>query len=74
MTHRIINFNPGPAALPLSVLESMQKELLDYDGTGMSVMEISHRSKQFADVLAGAKENVQTLLDLPDNYRVLYLP
>ena len=44
MTHRIINFNPGPSALPLAVLEKIQKELLNYDGTGMSVIEISHRS------------------------------
>jgi phosphoserine aminotransferase len=73
MAQRVHNFSAGPAALPLPALEEAQKNLLEYPGAGASVMEISHRSKQFAEVLAGAKENVQKLLNLPENYKVLFI-
>ena len=73
MAQRVHNFSAGPATLPLPALEEAQKNLLVYPGAGASVMEISHRSKQFAEVLAGAKENIQKLLNLPENYKVLFI-
>jgi phosphoserine aminotransferase len=73
MVHRIINFNPGPSALPLPVLEKIQAELLDYDGTGMSVMEISHRSKQFDAILADAQALIRKHFGVGDEYKVLFM-
>jgi phosphoserine aminotransferase len=73
MTHRIINFNPGPSALPLAVLEKIQAELLDYDGTGMSVMEISHRSKQFDEILADCQALVRKHFGVGEEYHVLFM-
>lgn len=73
MTDRIFNFNPGPAVLPLEVLIEAQKELLNFQNTGMSVMEISHRSKPFEAVNNEAEANLKELLGLKDNYRVLFL-
>ncbi|HWI55252.1 MAG TPA: aminotransferase class V-fold PLP-dependent enzyme, partial [Desulfobacteria bacterium] len=73
MSERVFNFNPGPATLPLSILEQAQKELLNYKGTGMSVMEISHRSKQFEEIIVGAEALLKELLQIPDNYRVLFI-
>ncbi len=70
---RVFNFNPGPATLPISVLEQAQAELLDYRGTGMSVMELSHRSKEFEAIVHQAESSVKELLGLGDNYRVLFL-
>lgn len=70
---RVYNFNPGPAALPLPVLEQAQQELLDYQGSGMSVMELSHRSKQFAALNDQANERVRRLLALDDDQKVLFL-
>jgi len=72
MVHRIINFNAGPSALPLPVLESMQNELLDYEGTGMSIMEISHRSKQFDAVLLDTQNLIKKHLGVGDEYKVLF--
>jgi phosphoserine aminotransferase len=72
-TKRVFNFNPGPATLPLPVLEQAQKELLDYNGTGMSVMEISHRSKDFEAILQTAEADLRELLAIPANYKVLFL-
>jgi phosphoserine aminotransferase len=74
MTQRNINFSAGPAALPLPVLEQVQEQLLVYPGAGASIMEISHRSKTFLAVLETAKNNIKTLLQLPDNYHVLFIP
>ena len=74
MTHRVYCFNPGPAQLPLSVLQEVQAELLDYNGTGMSVMELSHRSPEFLAVLASAKKDFMELLDLDSNWNILFLP
>ncbi|MBW2429474.1 MAG: 3-phosphoserine/phosphohydroxythreonine transaminase [Deltaproteobacteria bacterium] len=71
--NRIFNFNPGPAALPLSVLEEIQENFLDFSGSGMSIMEISHRSKQFEDVINDAVARTKRLLNLDDNFQVLFL-
>src|SRR5512141_816061 len=70
---RVFNFNPGPAALPLEVLEKAQAELLDFKGTGMSVMEISHRSKEFEAVIQTAEADLRELLGIPSNYKVMFL-
>jgi len=71
--NRIYNFNPGPAALPLAVLEEIQQDFLDFGGSGMSVTEISHRSTHFDDVLNDAVARTKRLLNLDDNYHVLFL-
>lgn len=73
MAHRIHNFNPGPAALPVRVLEQVREEFLDFQGSGMSIAETSHRSAQFEGVLNDAVERVKRLLALPDDFRVLFL-
>ena len=70
---RVFNFNAGPATLPLEVLEEAQSELTNYKGTGMSIMEISHRTKEYEAVNSGAEALVKELLDVPENYRVLFL-
>jgi phosphoserine aminotransferase len=70
---RVHNFSAGPAALPLAVLERARDELTDYQGTGMSVMEMSHRSKAFIDIAERAEQACRTLLAVPDNYRILFL-
>lgn len=70
---RVYNFNAGPAALPLPVLEKAQAEMLDYAGTGMSVMEASHRSKDFQAIIDAAEANVRKLMGVPDDYAVLFL-
>jgi phosphoserine aminotransferase len=73
MTERIYNFSAGPAVLPVSVLEEAQRELVSLPGVGMSVMEISHRSKTFDEIIGSAERGLRELLGLPDNYRVLFL-
>jgi phosphoserine aminotransferase len=73
MTEKIFNFSAGPAVLPLTVLEEAQRELVSLPGVGMSVMEISHRSKTFDDIIGSAERGVRELLGLPDNYQVLFL-
>jgi phosphoserine aminotransferase len=73
MTKRVFNFNPGPAALPQSVLEIARDEMLDYKGTGMSVMEISHRSKEFEGLIQTAEADLRELYGIPTNYKVLFL-
>ncbi|HSJ85730.1 MAG TPA: 3-phosphoserine/phosphohydroxythreonine transaminase [Anaerolineales bacterium] len=73
MTKRVFNFNPGPAVLPLEVLEQAQAELLDFRGTGMSVMEISHRSKEFEAVIQTAEADLRELLGIPANYKIMFL-
>jgi phosphoserine aminotransferase len=70
---RIYNFNAGPAALPQSVLEEIQSEFLDFKGSGMSITEVSHRSKWFEDVLNDAVARTKRLLNVGDNYKVLFL-
>ncbi len=70
---RALNFSSGPAALPLEVLEQVQRELLDWESCGMSVMEISHRSAAFVRVAQEAEADLRELLSVPKNYRVLFL-
>ena len=70
---RVFNFSAGPAAIPLEVLEQAQVELCDWQGSGMSVLEVSHRGKDFVDCSAHAEELLRQLLAVPDNYRVLFL-
>ena len=70
---RVYNFNAGPAALPLLVLEKAQAEMLEYGGSGMSVMELSHRSKEFAAIIEAADANVRKLMGISDDYAVLFL-
>lgn len=73
MGKRIYNFNAGPAALPLTALKEIQEELLDFKGSGMSVLEVSHRSKWFDDVINEAIERTRRLLNLGDDFRVLFV-
>ncbi len=73
MTKRIYNFSAGPAILPLEVLEKARDELLSLNGIGISVMEISHRSVDFEKILELAKQGIRDLLDIPDNYQILFL-
>lgn len=73
MTKRIHNFNAGPAALPLPVLEEIRDELIDFKGSGMSIIEASHRSKWFDDVINEAVERTKRLLKLDDNFEVLFI-
>lgn len=70
---RVYNFNAGPAALPLPVLEKAQAEMIEFPGNGMSIMEMSHRSKGFAEVIETAEANVRKLMGVPDDYAVLFL-
>ncbi len=70
---RINNFNAGPAALPLEVLQQVREELLDYHGQGLSVMEMSHRSKTFDGIIRGAEDLMKELMGIPDDYQVLFM-
>jgi phosphoserine aminotransferase len=70
---RVQNFSAGPAALPLEVLEQAREELTDWHGCGMSVMELSHRSKEFIGIAERAEQDFRALLRIPDNYRVLFV-
>lgn len=72
-TERIYNFSAGPAVLPVPVLEEAQRYLLALPGVGMSVLEISHRSKTFEEIIQQAEQGVRELLNLPDHYHVLFL-
>ena len=73
MADRIVNFNPGPAALPLEVLRTVRSEFLDYRSTGMSLIEMSHRSPEYDEINNGAMALVRELMVLSDNYKVLFL-
>ena len=70
---RVYNFSAGPSILPEDVLLQAQKEFLDFNGTGMSITEMSHRSKPFMEVNATAQENLRKLMNIPDNYYVLFV-
>ena len=70
---RVYNFSAGPAVLPEEVLKEAAAEMLDYQGTGMSVMEMSHRSKAFDDIIKTAEADLRELMNIPDNYKVLFL-
>jgi phosphoserine aminotransferase len=71
--HRVHNFSAGPAVMPLSVLEEIQRDLIALPGVGMSILEISHRSKAFEDILAAAEADIRALAGIPSNYKVLFL-
>jgi len=73
MTERVFNFSPGPAILPEPVLREAQRDLIALRGYGMSILEVSHRGKAFAEVIAAAETNLRKLLSLPDNYHVIFL-
>lgn len=70
---RVYNFSAGPAVLPEEVLKEAANEMLDYNNTGMSVMEMSHRSKAFEEIIQTAEADLRELLNIPDNYKVLFL-
>lgn len=70
---RVYNFAAGPAILPEEVLKEAADEMLDYNGTGMSVMEMSHRSKDFEVIIQDAERNLRELMNIPNNYKVLFL-
>ncbi len=72
-THRVFNFSAGPAVLPLPVLEEAQRDLVSLPGVGMSVLEISHRSKTFEGILAKTEQDLRALGKVPSNYKVLFL-
>ena len=71
--NRVFNFSAGPSMLPLEVLEKAQKEFVCYKNTGMSVMEMSHRSKDYEEIIFGAEATLRELMAIPDNYTVLFL-
>lgn len=71
--NRVFNFSAGPAVLPEAVLAEAAKEMLDYKGTGMSVMEMSHRSKAFDTIIKEAEADLREVMNIPDNYKVLFL-
>lgn len=70
---RVYNFSAGPAVLPEEVLKEAAEEMLDYKGCGMSVMEMSHRSKMFQQIIDEAEQDIRDLMNIPDNYKVLFL-
>ena len=70
---RVYNFSAGPSMLPEEVLKRAADEMLDYQGSGQSVMEMSHRSKVFESIIQGAEALVRELMGVPDNYKVLFL-
>ena len=70
---RVFNFSAGPAVLPEEVLAQAAAEMLDWHGSGMSVMEMSHRGKEFIEIAATAEKDFRDLLDVPSNYKVLFL-
>ncbi len=70
---RVYNFSAGPAVLPEEVLEEAAREMMDYRGTGMSVMEMSHRSKDYQDIIDEAEKDLRELMNIPNNYKVLFV-
>ena len=72
-TNRVFNFSSGPAVLPLPVLEEAQRDLIALPGVGMSILEVSHRSKAFESVLAQTEADIRALGGVPSNYKVLFL-
>ena len=70
---RVYNFSAGPAVLPEEVLREAAEEMMDYRGSGMSVMEMSHRSKVYDTIIKEAESDLRELMNIPDNYKVLFL-
>lgn len=73
MNKRAYNFSAGPSVLPVEVLEKARSEMLNYEGTGISVMEMSHRSNEFKKIITDAENNLRKLMNIPDSYEVLFL-
>lgn len=71
--NRVYNFSAGPSMLPAEVLEKVQKDLLNYEGSGQSVMEMSHRSKEYQKIIDDAEADLRELMHIPDNYKVLFV-
>ena len=71
--NRVYNFSAGPSVLPVEVLVKVQKDLLNYNGSGQSVMEMSHRSKDFQKIIDDAEADLRELMNIPDNYKVMFL-
>ncbi len=71
--NRVYNFSAGPSMMPVPVLTRAAEEMLNYGDSGMSVMEMSHRSAVYEEIIAAAEKNIRTLMDIPDNYKVLFL-
>ncbi|HEY3885133.1 MAG TPA: aminotransferase class V-fold PLP-dependent enzyme, partial [Vicinamibacterales bacterium] len=72
-TARIVNFAAGPAVLPFEVLEEAQRDLLALPGLGMSILEISHRSAAFDEIIHGCAADMRTLAEIPEHYKILFL-
>ena len=70
---RVYNFSAGPATMPVEVLEEIRDEMLNYKGSGMCVMEMSHRSKVYQQIIDEAEADLRTLMNIPDNYKVLFI-
>ncbi len=73
MTNRVYNFSAGPSMLPIEVIEDAARNLLDYNGCGQSVMEMSHRSEEFEKIIQDAEANLREIMNIPKNYKVLFL-
>ena len=73
MKERVYNFSAGPSMLPIEVLEDAAANLTNYKGCGTSVMEMSHRSKEFQQIIDDAEANLRKLMNIPENYKVLFL-
>ena len=73
MYNRSYNFSAGPATMPVPVLEEIRDEMMNYRGSGMCVMEMSHRSKVYQQIIDEAEADLRTLMNIPDNYKVLFL-
>ena len=71
--NRVYNFSAGPSVLPESVLRTAASEMLDYQGSGQSVMEMSHRSKVYEGIINACESNLRQVMGIPDNYKVLFL-
>ncbi|MCQ2736947.1 MAG: aminotransferase class V-fold PLP-dependent enzyme, partial [bacterium] len=73
MTRRVFNFNAGPATLPFEVIKKASEAVLEYDNQGMSLLEMSHRSKQYDKINAEAEEDMKKLMGLGDDYKVMFM-
>jgi phosphoserine aminotransferase len=73
IVHRVLNFSAGPAVMPMSVLEEIQRDLVSLPGVGMSILEVSHRSEAFESILAQVEADIRTLANMPSDYKVLFL-
>jgi len=73
LSNRVYNFSAGPATLPLAILEQIRDELTDWNGSGMSVMEMSHRGKEFMSIYDETEATLRKVMNIPDNYKTLFL-